>query len=131
MTFQQIIQCGRIEWFGEQESLPGFAVFLSQFGELFVVLDALGESKKTKVLPEPYECPHEGSRIFGLRKPSDEGAIDLEHIDREAAKIAKRAIPGAEVIDGYPDPKVAKVFEAIGGPVRIAHERRFGDLKGK
>jgi hypothetical protein len=51
MTFEEIIQCGRIQGSREQESLPGFAVFLSQFGELFVVLDPLCESTKAKVLP--------------------------------------------------------------------------------
>src|ERR671923_2205015 len=41
----------------------------------------------------------------------DEGAVDLDHVDREAPQLAERREAGAEVVDGDPHPELVQLLE--------------------
>ena len=55
-------------------------------------------------------------RIDGER--ADEGAIDLEGLDREAAEMGQRRVAGAEVIDRADEAEVARIRNTTGAALR-------------
>ena len=62
----------------------------------------------------------------------DEGAVDLDHVDREAAQLAERREAGAEVVDGDPHPELVQLLELGPGPLAgmaFLDERGLGDLE--
>jgi len=59
----------------------------------------------------------------------DEGAVDLQAVDGEAAQVAERGVAGAEVVQVYADPVAAQAGEQLGSAHRVLHERRLGQLQ--
>src|SRR5947208_17156620 len=62
----------------------------------------------------------------------DEGAVDLDHVDREAPQLAERREAGAEVVDGDSHPELVQLLEL--GPRPLAgmafvDKRGLGDLE--
>ena len=50
----------------------------------------------------------------------DEGPVDLDHVDREAAKLAERREAGAEVVDRDAHAEVVELLELGARPSPVA-----------
>ena len=87
----------------EQEALTRVAVGALQVLELGQVLDALAEGLEVERLAQVDEGLDERGRLLGGGDALDEGAVDLERVDRELTQVGERAVAGAEVVDGDPD----------------------------
>src|SRR5439155_23980503 len=62
----------------------------------------------------------------------DEGAVDLDHVDREATQLAERREAGAEVVDGDSHPEAVQLLELGPGPLAgmaFLDERGLRDLE--
>ena len=64
----------------------------------------------------------------------DEGAVDLDHVDREAPQLAERREAGAEVVDGDSHPELVQLLELGPGPLAgmaFLDDRGLGDLQAQ
>ncbi len=65
--------------------------------------------------------------IVGL-DTGDEGAVDLDAIDRKMAEIGEAGITGAEIVDRNLDTEIVELVEDRDGTAGIRHRRGFRDL---
>src|SRR3569623_2600287 len=83
-------------------------------------------------LLQPQALAHDddGARNGGVRgvarNAADEGAVDLESIDGNAAQVAERGIAGAEIVDAETHAELAQVVELRGARL---HQLALGDLE--
>jgi hypothetical protein len=70
---------------GEQEALTLVALLPLEALELCLVLDAFAERLEVERLAELDEGVDEGRGLLGGGDAGDEGAVDLERVDRELA----------------------------------------------
>jgi hypothetical protein len=75
------------------------AAHLAQRGQLAVLLDALGHGGHAEAVAELHDGPGQGGVVGLLAEPLDEGAVDLQRVDREPPKVGQRRVAGAEVVD--------------------------------
>src|SRR6185503_20616875 len=78
----------------EQIALRLVAAFDAQHVELLLGLDALGHGDHAYVGAELRHRADDGEAVFLLAELHDEGAVDLDLVEREAAQIAERGITG-------------------------------------
>src|SRR3984893_3543914 len=74
------------------------AAFGAQDLELLLGLDALGRGDPPETRAEPRHRADDRDAIVFLAELADEGAVDLDLVEREAAQIAERRIAGAEIV---------------------------------
>ena len=68
--------------------------------ELVVVLDAFGKRVDPESLAQLDEGLDDRGRLVRGREVRDEGAVDLERVDRELPQVRERAVARSEVVDG-------------------------------
>ena len=59
----------------------------------------------------------------------DEGAVDLDLVEREALQIAQRGIAGAEIVQRDPDAELAQLMQHVERRLVVANQHRLGDLE--
>ena len=59
----------------------------------------------------------------------DEGAVDLELVDRQVAQVGEGAVAGAVVVDRDPQAEPAERLEDLAGTLRVDHDHALGDLE--
>ena len=59
----------------------------------------------------------------------DEGAIDLQRVQREVLEIAERRVAGAEVVDRKVQPHGAQGVQGVGALLLVVHQHRLGELQ--
>src|SRR5438105_15125710 len=62
-------------------------------------------------------------------KRRDQGAIELELSDREAAEIGDRGKPCSEVVDGYDEPEIPQFGDDHLGTLKLADDACLSDLQ--
>src|SRR4051812_13607749 len=82
---------------GEQEALALVAAFELGGVELLLGLDALDDGGDAKAAGEPDHRADDSLAILAHQHLADEGAVDLDLVEREIAQICERRIAGAEV----------------------------------
>src|ERR1700743_68023 len=82
----------------EQEALYLVAGFVAQELQLGVGLDALGQHRQTEAAAQSEHRADDGGclavGVYGL----DEGAVDLDLVEREGTQVRQRGITGAEIV---------------------------------
>ncbi len=80
--------------------------------------------------------PAQGDDGFGLPfvegaagDVPDEGAIDLDGINRELFELGQRGVTEAKVVDGNPNASAREVVQDFHGGIDIAHQQGFGDVQ--
>ena len=82
-----------------------------------VVLDALGHRAQARARGPATTIAPRSSEPWPSPEPGDERAVDLDHVEREAAQVGERRVAGAEVVDGQAH---AEVLAARAGSPRAA-----------
>ena len=113
---------------GEQESLAGDAAELQQLRHLLFVLDALGDRFEAERFAEHHHGARELGPLVLLGQPADEGAVDLQDVDREAMQVGKRRIAHAEIVDREPHAQRLELAEALEVDLGVVHDRALGQL---
>ena len=68
--------------------------------------------------------------VFGaVFELPDEGAVDLDLLDREALQVGQARIAGAEVVDRQADAHAVDLAEDLQRLLAVLHQRGFGDLE--
>ena len=111
-------------------ALGQVAAQLAQEVECLHVLDAFGHDPQTHVVAQLDRRAHEFEveLLAGAGQAHDEGLIEFELADREAAEVGERREAGAEVVNRHHDAEVAQGFDHGLGAGEILDDRRFGDL---
>ena len=68
--------------------------------ELLGGLDALGHDREADAVAHLDDAVHDGPVGAVGGEPPDERLVDLQHRHRQAAEVAERGVPGAEVVHG-------------------------------
>src|SRR4051812_1779594 len=84
---------------GEVEALPEVAAERPQFGELQRRLDALGRHRQAERVTQSHDRGDDRGVVGIVTEAVDEGAVDLEGVDRQRLQVAERRMSGAEVVD--------------------------------
>ena len=111
------------------EALEHVAPLVAQGIELTLRLDALGDDFHRQAVRHGDHGTGDGQVVTTVWQVPDEGAVDLEDIDREFLEVGERRIAGAEVVDRQANPQRAQRFEQRGGFDHVLHDRRFGDFE--
>src|SRR6185437_5443246 len=111
----------------EMESLVLIAAEGAQELELLGGLDPLGDHFELQAVRQGDDGLDDGGIYLALEIP-DEGAVDLQLVDREAAQIVDARVAGAEVIDRHQHAHAAQLLEDRRRLLRIGHHRALGEL---
>ena len=63
--------------------------------------------------------------------PATKDAVDLDHVDREAAQVAERRVAGAEVVDGEAHAERLQVEQRLDRRLDVVHQHALGDLEDR
>jgi hypothetical protein len=76
-------------------------------------LDALGDDLHPQAAGHVDDRLDDRARVLGVLavEVGHEGAVDLEHVDREAPDVGQRAVAGAEVVEDERDAQAAQRVE--------------------
>src|SRR5271154_298407 len=101
-VLKELLGIGHAEGPGKQEALPAVAILASEQGQLFLLLDALGEGLDRERLAELHKGVDQRLPLLVVLQAKDERPVDLQRVDRESLQVSERGVPGAEVIDRDP-----------------------------
>lgn len=111
----------------EEPALTTSTAHLDQGSTLRLCLNALGDHFEPEPMPE-VEDRLDDRAVIG-RNAGDERTVDLQNVDRKATKIAQRAEPRAEVVDGDMYAEGREPFEPTHRLLEVDHECRLGDFE--
>jgi hypothetical protein len=66
--------------------------------------------------------------IVGVGETTDEGAVDLQYVDREAVQVGERGVAGAEVIDRQSHAEGLDAMETLEVGSGVIHGGALGQL---
>src|SRR4029079_16422694 len=91
-------------------------------------LDAFGDDRQAQGLT--HRDDRLGNRaIFRVaRDLADEGAVDLQRVDREALQMRERRVARAEIVDREPDTERLDRAQNLHGALGVVHDHAFRDL---
>ena len=121
------------ELVGRQRTAEQVALQLLAAGqaELFRLLgrfDALGRDGHAEPLGDVADGADDDAVVVARRQVLDEGAVDLDLVEGEAAQVAQRRIAGAEVVERHPYPHGADLAQDVERRVGVVDQHRFGHL---
>jgi hypothetical protein len=97
--------------------------------QLVLGFDAFGNDLQAQRVSQGDGAEGDGTVVEVGFDVGDEGAVDLQVVDREQLEVGERGVAGAEVVDGQRDAHAAQAFENDDGFLRIFHHRAFGDFQ--
>ena len=112
----------------EQESLSLFAAHLDQARELRFGFDAFGDHRLVERAPQREYRAHDLLPVVVGAEARDEGAIDLDHVDRQFVEHAERRIPGAEIVDADLHAEIAQGVEVRPRDLELLDQDALGQL---
>jgi hypothetical protein len=80
-------------------------------------------------LAEADDARHDGGRLRAGAEGVDEGAVDLDFLDREAGEVAQARIAGAEIVHGDPHAELVEAGERFENGIGVLQDNAFGDLE--
>src|SRR3954451_9208657 len=91
--------------FADEIALHRVAAFIRKEAELLLSFNALGDDRHLKPVAETDDSSDDRSRLRVPSEIDDEGAVDLDLVERKRLQVAQRRISTAEVIHRYADPE--------------------------
>ena len=125
----QLHEAGGRQRAAHQEPLHQVAALAAQELQLLEALDALGHDLQVEVVAEADDGAHDGGILGVHREVVDEGAVDLERVEREALEVVERAVAGAEVIDGQGEAEFLEGLQRALPALHVLHQHPFGELE--
>src|SRR5215211_729760 len=110
-------------------SLDQVALDALQVRELRGGLDALPDHSQAQGMSEAHHS-RRGDLLFRIFfQPADQGAVDLQVIDRQTVEERKRRIPRPEVVYRELQPQILELSQDGAGGPRVLHDRALADLQ--
>src|SRR6267154_1557020 len=82
----------------DEITLHRVAALLGEEAELLLGLDALGDDRHFQAVAEVDDGANDRRRLRAAAEVHDEGAVDLDLVERERLQIAQRGIAAAEIV---------------------------------
>ncbi|UMR29485.1 hypothetical protein MJ904_20835 [Massilia sp. MB5] len=98
-----------------------------QFGFLFR-FDAFGHHLQVERVGQRDDGVDQAHIAGVLGHLHHEGAVHLQHIDRQRDQVGQRGITGAEVVDGNRHVQAADAVQDLGHTAVVRHQAAFGDF---
>src|SRR5271165_1764992 len=95
--------------------------------QLLGCLDPFGCGFYSEGGAEARDCPDDRASLAADR--GNEGTVDLDLVEGEAAQIAQRRIPGAEIVHGDADAERAELVQHAEYRLVVLQQRGLGDLE--
>jgi hypothetical protein len=112
-------------------SLHEVAAHVGKFTSGNAVLDALRDDGHSKVVPQVDGGAHDDGAIGVVRHAHDEGAVDLQLIDRQCLEVRHGRVTGTEVVDAQRHVHGVEGLEDGEGEVAVGHYGCLGQLKAQ
>ena len=116
-------------WPAEQIALRLHAALGAQDLELLLGLDAFGGGDHAEARAEAHHGADDGDAIVLLAQFADEGAVDLDLVEGEAAQIAERRIAGAEIVHADAHAELAQLMQHVEHGRIVLQQDGFGDFQ--
>ena len=113
----------------EQEALQLVAAPLAQELRLLQCLDAFGNHAELQALSHREDRGRERRVVRIGGDVADEGAVDLDALDREAAQGRKRGVSGSEVVESQSDAHVVELGQRLDRGLLVREDRALGQLQ--
>ena len=92
-------------------------------------LDAFGQHPHVEAASHRHHGLHDGAVVGVAGQALDEGAVDLDAIDRQALEVAERGEAGAEVVQREADAHLADAVQGGDGGFGVLEDVGFGDFE--
>ena len=96
------VDLARVDRRAEVVALRQATAFGVEHRELLGALDALGDRVEAEAAAEAEERAQDRLRARIVLQRADEGAVELDLVEREAAQIAERGMADAEIVERDP-----------------------------
>ena len=113
----------------EQIALHAVAAFLGEEGELVDRLDALGDDRHFEAVAEIDHGADDRRRLRVAAEIHDEGAVDLDLVERERLEIAQRGVSAAEIIHGDAHAERLQPAQQRETAIKILDQHALGDFE--
>ncbi|GCC44573.1 hypothetical protein chiPu_0028521, partial [Chiloscyllium punctatum] len=113
----------------DQIALHRVAAFLGKEGELGLGLDAFGDDRHFKAVAEIDHRAHDRGRLRIAAEIDDEGAVDLDLVERKRLQIAQRGIAAAEIIHRDAHAERLQPAQQRQAAVEILDQHTLGDFE--
>nr|GFB67140.1 hypothetical protein [Tanacetum cinerariifolium] len=115
----------------ERVSLHFVAAVFAQEFQLFVGFHALRDDRQVEAVGHGDDRAGDLCVLFAGRQTVDEGAVDLQHIDRELLEVVQRGIAGAEVVDRDAQAQALEAVQDLHRFADLAHQDAFARGAGR
>src|ERR1700741_3085113 len=95
----------------EIEALHGGAAGLADELELLGGLDAFRRGLGPEIGAKTGDSADDRGPLMGQAERSDEGAVDLDHVEREFPQVPERGIADAEIVQADAHAKLAQLMQ--------------------
>ena len=112
-----------------QIALHRVAAFLGEEGELLLGLDALGDDRHFEAVAEADHGADDRGRLRIAAEIDDEGAVDLDLVERERLQIAQRGIAAAEIVHRDAHAERLQPPQQRQAAVEILDQHALGDFE--
>src|SRR5436190_3344053 len=115
--------------FADEITLHRVAALIRKEAELLLGFHALGDDGHLQAVAETDDGPDDRRRLRIPSEIDDEGAVDLDLVERKRLQVTQRGIAAAEVIHRYADPERLQPPQQCQTAIEILDQYAFGDLK--
>ena len=113
----------------EVVALNFVAAFRLEEGKLLGRLDPLGARPHAERASEADHRAHDGVGLAPGLESADEGAVDLDRVERELLQVAETRVARAEIIHGDAHAEFAELAESAERRLHVGEENALGDLE--
>src|SRR6185437_14740539 len=113
----------------DQVALHGVAAFVGEEGELFQGLDSLGHQRHAEAVAEVDDGGDDRGRLRIAAEIDDEGAVDLDLVERERLQIAQRGIARAEIVHRDAHAERLQAAQQRQTSIEVLDQHTLGDFE--
>ena len=114
---------------GEEPALRlGDAVLGRDQRQLLGRLDALDDDRKAQFGAELGDAAQQHQRTVARLDPLEEGAVDLDLVERQALQVAEARVAGAEIVERDAHAEIADLVQEQARRARVLEQHRLGDF---
>ena len=97
--------------------------------QLVASFDAFSSRRHAQTLRQTGYRLNDGGRFGAATETADEASVDLDLVEREAAKITQRRITSAEIIHRNADTERTQLMKSFQSSFGVLHQHRLGDFQ--
>src|SRR5581483_1834420 len=125
----EVAEAGDMGRLSDEISLNLIAVFRAQETQLLTGLDTFRQHRQIQPAPDAEHRANDGRRLFVGVDRLDEGAVDLDLVEREGPQVRQRRVTGSEIVHRDAHAEGLELTQRHQRAVEVADQRGFGNLE--